>query len=218
MIGIEDLQTEAGQAEFESYIRSAERFILSRISSTNPGDDARELAQIASTRIWQKMSETGLKVNAGYFIETAKFMLKEDYRRKNLVIKRFGNTRETDEREHEKPQDADTQLSDYENLVKRTEANDYILECLSKLREEEQRLLWRYSYKDSFELDSEEPDNYEGMFYALLNSVREIRRKLMPLQQDQTPLTGNVRLRIFRLREKLKECFANCIDRKHGFS
>lgn len=213
MIGIADLETEEGKTEFEEYCRSVERFIKSKVFSPT---EVEELTQEMITRVLQKLSaDESLKVNAGYFINTAKYVLLEHYKRVETENNRFETTNIDDE--NEQPLDAEPQLEKFAGERERVIFNDCLLECLDELKFNEQVLLWRYSFDEKYRLDDEEPDSNTNLFASLLDSVREIRDKFLSLQNDYSPVTEDIRVRVSRWRKKLRTCLSACVSRKKGF-
>lgn len=217
MIGKKDLETQDGKAKFEEYCRTVERFIKSKIFSQTIAED---LAQETIARVLEKLSkDETLKVNPGYFINTAKLVVLEHYRRQNTENTRFDVPPDTgDEIGTEKPIDAELRLQDFTEQKQRTIFNDCLLECFEERTPDEQVLLWRYSFEEKYRLEDDEPDSYKFFFASFLDSLRALRGKFLPLQDDHSPLTEDARVRISRLRKKLKICLSICITRKKGFA
>jgi RNA polymerase sigma factor (sigma-70 family) len=216
MIGKKDLETGTGKAEFEEYRKAAERFIKSKIFRQT---DAEDLAQETGMRVLEKLSHNeNLKVNAGYFIQTARNVLLEHYRRQTAENRRNAGNDGDGETETEKPLDADSRLKDFDEQKEKTIFLDCMLECLEQRALDEQLLLLRYSVEEKHPLDDEEPDSYKNFFASFLDSIRAVRDKILALPDDYSPLTKNAKVKIFRLRTKLKSCRAECIARKKGFA
>ncbi len=210
MIGKRDLETEAGNAEFDECCKTTKRYIKSKIFSL---DDVEELVQETITRVLEKLSaDLTFKVNVGYFINTAKRVLFEYYRRQKIANER---TKTDDESETEQPLDAESQLTRFAEQQGRAIYNECLLECFEECNLDEQVLLWRYCFDEEYRLDDDDNSN-KNLFASLLDSIRAIRDKFLPLQNDHSPVTGDVRVKVSRCRKKLRICLANCLSRKRS--
>lgn len=215
MIGRKDIETEAGNDRFQDYCKTTERFINSKVFLR---EDREELVQETIKRVLQKISENeNLKVNAGYFLNTAKYVLSEYYRQKTKENKRF-QALDNDENESEKPPDSGPQVENYANQNERAIIADCMLECFNECSLNEQILLWRYCFDEKYRLDDEESDSNGNLFRRLLEVIREIRDRFLPFQENYEPITEDVRVRVSRLRRRLKTCLYDCISRMKGFA
>jgi DNA-directed RNA polymerase specialized sigma24 family protein len=216
MISRSDLESLDENAEFHECRKAVNRFIRSQIFSSEDADD---LTQLTVMRVIEHLQqERKEEVNEGYFMEVAKLVRLEYFRKIKNDQKRYQSGYDNEEETGaELPIDAPLQLSFYEEAQDRALINACLLECFENLSQATQELLWRYSFEEKkHRMDGEEPSAYTNFFGPLLESLREIRDKFIRIQDGHTPITENVRVKICRIRKNLRECLTNCVTRKKG--
>lgn len=215
-IGKSELELKEGVAKFEDCLKSVTRFIKSQGVSN---DDAQDLAQETSVRVFQKLTiDENFKADCGYFITTAKNILHEHWRKKTIETKRFVVTERDGENNPEFELDAEKQLLKFQKEKDRAVSNECFIECFDSISHETKILLWRYSFEDQLLLEPVQNETYPNFFGRIFDSLQEISRKLLPFQTENQPMSNEekaeTRLRVFRRRKELWNCWQNCISRK----
>jgi DNA-directed RNA polymerase specialized sigma24 family protein len=216
-IGFEEYQTPEGQTFFTECIRATENFLRSKILNK---ETAEELSQEIALKILKKLKENReKKIDCGYFINFAKNILLENYRKLSENKKRFVEIENAEDSESvNHPTDAKN-LKDHETRHKNLPFHECILESYQNLSEEQQIMLYRYSYiADEHSLGENSKDNnFIGGFFDF---IKETTKQFFSMQNTNEPMTkeekAKVRLKVHRLRERLKVLVIDCIGRKKG--
>lgn len=219
MIRLEDLETSVGDAEFAACAKSALNFIR----GNGVFEDAEDLSQIVYLRVTEKLRGGKIEwVDEGYFINTAKYVLMEYWRKRGFEYNFFTQPPLDEETGAEQPIDIETQLFDFEDKNTRAISNECLVECFESLSQTQQILLWRYSFDgDKFEIETEEDKDNPTSNNPFLDSLKNIFQLFNPFKDKYPPMSSEEKAlergNIFRIRKGLQNCWKNCISRKKGF-
>ena len=192
----------AEQEVFDARCRAVSRYIKKH----NHSADTEDLIQETSMRIWKNMQVKQRVPEEGECIMTAKNVLREYWR------KIRGDESLDDVEEKNLPSESGRGVGNREKI------SGCQADCFEKIEENDQILLWRYSFKEEFELFEDETHNSSTHFFQFLNPVVEkIKKMFLSIQAENTPLSGEEkkqnRLRIFYVRRNLIKCLENCLKK-----